>query len=129
MDAMLMITPPPCGIICFTAHFEPRNTPLRLICTTVFQPLIEMSSGLALDAAPQAQRGEGGAVRLGARGELVDELPHLIPLAPRRLGGAPDVVVVRPLGLEPRLLEVRHEYHELIRLSDDVGVPPRGAAN
>ena len=48
-----MITPPVfCGIICLPAHLQPRNTPLRLICTTVFQPLIEMSSGLARNEAP-----------------------------------------------------------------------------
>ena len=51
-DAMLMMTPPPCGIMCFAAHFEPRKTPFKLIWTTVFQPLTEMSSGLARNEAP-----------------------------------------------------------------------------
>src|SRR5438445_11184 len=50
---MLTITPPVfCCIICLPAHLQPRNTPLRLIPITVFQPLIEMSSGLARNEAP-----------------------------------------------------------------------------
>src|SRR5690349_6033629 len=50
---MLTITPPVfCCIICLPAHLQPRNTPLRLMPMTVFQPLIEMSSGLARNDAP-----------------------------------------------------------------------------
>src|SRR5947207_1177693 len=53
IDEMLTITPPVgCCIICLPAHLHPRKTPLRLICTTVFQPLTEMSSGLARNEAP-----------------------------------------------------------------------------
>src|SRR2546422_1846733 len=50
---MLTITPPVfCCIICLPAHLQPRNTPLRLMPITVFQPLIEISSGLARNEAP-----------------------------------------------------------------------------
>src|ERR1043166_1775046 len=50
---MFTITPPfGCDIICRPAHLQPRNTPLRLIWITVFQPLSEMSSGLARNQAP-----------------------------------------------------------------------------
>src|SRR5437868_811217 len=53
IDEMLTITPPVgCCIICLPAHLQPRNTPLRLIWITVFQPLTEMSSGLARNEAP-----------------------------------------------------------------------------
>src|SRR5689334_4284164 len=53
MDEMFTITPPlGCCIICRPAHLQPRNTPLRLIWITVFQPLTEMSSGLARNEAP-----------------------------------------------------------------------------
>src|SRR5687767_5984805 len=53
MEEMLMMTPPVfCCIICRPAHLQPRNTPLRLIWITVFQPLTEMSSGLARKEAP-----------------------------------------------------------------------------
>ncbi len=38
--------------MCLPAHLQPRKTPLRLICTTVFQPLTEMSSNLARKEAP-----------------------------------------------------------------------------
>src|SRR2546422_2880544 len=49
---MFTMTPAPCAIICLPAHLQPRKTPLRLMPTTVFQPLIEMSSGLARNDAP-----------------------------------------------------------------------------
>src|SRR6185436_7882265 len=50
---MFTMTPPfGCCIICRPAHLQPRNTPLRLIWITVFQPLTEMSSGLARNEAP-----------------------------------------------------------------------------
>src|SRR3989442_1739534 len=53
MDATLMITPPPpCSTIWRCAHLQPRNTPLRLIPTTAFQPLTEISSGRARNDAP-----------------------------------------------------------------------------
>src|SRR3990172_8815993 len=52
MEAMLMMTPPPCCIICRPAHLQPRKAPVRLMPTTVFQPLAEMSSGLARNEAP-----------------------------------------------------------------------------
>src|SRR5882762_3152918 len=53
IEAMLTITPPVfCCIICLPAHLQPRNTPFRLMPSTVFQPLIEMSSGLARKDAP-----------------------------------------------------------------------------
>src|SRR5256886_11829525 len=52
-EAMFTITPPVfCCIICLPAHLQPRNTPLRLMPITVFQPLIEISSGLARNEAP-----------------------------------------------------------------------------
>src|SRR2546422_3088133 len=49
---MFTMTPAPCAIICLPAHLHPRKTPLRLMPTTVFHPLIEMSSGLARNDAP-----------------------------------------------------------------------------
>src|SRR5436309_4246145 len=49
---MLTMTPPPWAIICLPAHLQPRKTPFRLMPTTVFQPLIEMSSGFARKEAP-----------------------------------------------------------------------------
>src|SRR5881396_3605601 len=49
---MFTMTPAPCAIICLPAHLQPRKTPLRLMPTTVFHPLIEMSSGLARNDAP-----------------------------------------------------------------------------
>src|SRR5262245_40514400 len=52
MDAMLTMTPRPCPSICRPAHLQPRKHPVRLIPTTVFQPLTEMSSGLARNDAP-----------------------------------------------------------------------------
>src|SRR5438046_2930382 len=49
---MLTMTPPPCAIICLPASLQPRNTPFRLMPTTVFQTLIAMSSGFARKEAP-----------------------------------------------------------------------------
>src|SRR5207245_2797641 len=53
MDATLTMTPPPpCFTIWRCAHLQPRNTPLRLMPTTAFQPLTEISSGRARNDAP-----------------------------------------------------------------------------
>src|SRR5712692_5330199 len=53
MEARLTMTPPrPCFIICRCAHLQPRKTPLRLMPTTAFQPLTEISSGRARNDAP-----------------------------------------------------------------------------
>src|SRR5262245_4169252 len=53
IDEMLMMEPPPgCSIILRPAHLQPKNVPLRLMPTTVFQPLAEMSSTLARNEAP-----------------------------------------------------------------------------
>src|SRR2546429_4211637 len=50
---MLTITPPVgCCIIWRPAHLQPRNAQVKLMPTTVFQPLTEMSSGLARKEAP-----------------------------------------------------------------------------
>src|SRR5512144_1064733 len=50
---MLMMTPPEgWSIICLPAHLQPKKVPLRLMPTTVFQPLAEMSSTLARNDAP-----------------------------------------------------------------------------
>src|SRR2546425_10765143 len=50
---MLMMAPPLCCCIIWRpAHLQPRNAPVRLMPTTVFQPLTEMSSGLARNDAP-----------------------------------------------------------------------------
>src|SRR5881409_121329 len=50
---MLMMAPPLCCCIIWRpAHLQPRNAPVRLMPTTVFQPLTEMSSGLARNEAP-----------------------------------------------------------------------------
>ncbi len=48
-----MIEPPPgWSIICLAAHLQPKKVPFRLMPTTVFQPLAEMSSTLARNEAP-----------------------------------------------------------------------------
>src|ERR1700730_18808319 len=53
IDEILMIAPPPgWSSICLPAHLQPKNVPLRLMPTTVFQPLAEMSSTLARKDAP-----------------------------------------------------------------------------
>src|SRR5882724_4442301 len=50
---MFTMTPPvACCIICRPAHLQPRNAPVRLMPTTVFQPFTEISSGLARKEAP-----------------------------------------------------------------------------
>src|ERR1051325_9410974 len=49
---------------------------------------------VALDPAPHADRGERGAVALGALAELVDERAHLRALLARRLRRAAHAVVV-----------------------------------
>src|SRR5260370_687882 len=53
IDEMLMMAPPEgWSIICLPAHLQPKKVPLRLMPTTVFQPLAEMSSTLARKDAP-----------------------------------------------------------------------------
>src|SRR5712691_2192859 len=53
MEARLTMTPPPpCFTICRCAHLQPRKTPLRLMPTTAFQPLTEISSGRERNEAP-----------------------------------------------------------------------------
>src|SRR5262249_8578536 len=52
IDDRLMITPPPWAIIWRPAHLQPKNTPFRLMPTTVFQPFGVMSSGAARKEAP-----------------------------------------------------------------------------
>src|SRR3989441_3925951 len=47
-----MTPPPPCFTIWRWAHLQPRNTPVRLMPTTAFQPFTEMSSGRARKEAP-----------------------------------------------------------------------------
>src|ERR1051325_81692 len=66
---------------------------------------------VALHAPPHVHRREGGAVPLRALRELVDERARLRAPAPRRLRLATNVVVVRALGFDPRLLEMRDEKH------------------
>src|SRR6185295_6669780 len=247
---MLMITPPVfCAIICLPAHLQPRNAPVRLIPTTVFQPFTEMSSGLArndapalltmtssrphsetarstialtwsswrtstatakvrlpmsrmalatgsrcsslrlhratsaparansiamdlpmpvpppvtmavlpsrekgflamagtipqpgrrrllrqgdlrlplrdfpLDAPPQRSLRDLLAVALRAALQLVEQRARLVHALARRLGSAAHVVVAGGLGLDPRLLEVRHERDDPLHLAVEVGLP------
>src|SRR5206468_4256 len=104
---MLTMTPPPWAIICLPAHLQPRKTPFRLMPTTVFQPLIEMSfpmpvpppvtiavlpsreNGLLAMAGTIPQRagdvyGPGGAGASHGRlapGRPVSVRSHLLPVA------------------------------------------------
>src|ERR1043166_3909686 len=87
MDATLTMTPPPpCFTIWRCAHLQPRNTPLRLMPTTAFQPLTEISSGRARTAAAERAVVGGGP-------------PPRPPADARPPGGAaraPGVVLVPP---------------------------------
>src|SRR5205823_13111245 len=77
----------------------------------------------ALDAPPDHAGFEVRGVAVGAGLELRDELLGLVHAPAWGLGLAAHVLVARPLCLDPRLLEVRHEGHGAIHAALEVCVP------
>src|SRR5258706_14834784 len=80
---------------------------------------------LALYAPPHDAGRERRAVELRARVELLHQDAHLVGLTPRRLRRTTHLVVRRALRFHPRLLEMRHQQREPLRLRIDVAVPRR----
>src|SRR5262245_64872763 len=80
---------------------------------------------LALDASPQRLLRELRAVALGAASQLVEQRARLVHAPARRLGRAAHVVVAGGLGLDPRLLEMRHQRDDALHLAVEVGRPLR----
>lgn len=80
------------------------------------------------DSPPHGSRLHVHPVAVRAGPELRNQTLRLADLGSRRLGGAPDLLVGRALGLRPRLVQMSDQQHDAIDLTVDVGSPLGGRA-
>ena len=82
---------------------------------------------VSLDALPGRRSIEARSVVSSARLQLRNEALRPVDLRARRLRGAPQVLVTRVLGLDPRLLEMGHEQRGAIELAVQKRAPLVGS--